>query len=390
MFNEVPQEKYIVGGLSFGATIVFELALQLEELGRLERVIMIEPRHLPHFTAPKDPAPFEVLLQQYAPSQKLNSEVLLIQTKIMPLETQSEIMIESSRSFQDDQTVIANARNICNELRVVENEGHHFNLLYKHAGSVSRQIEQKPKEVTHNHFADEPIAIIGVACRLPKNVNSTEEFWTMLLDKTNCVTDVPLARFDIDEVYDPNQNAIGKSYTKKGAFIEDAESFDSKFFNISLTEVRTMDPQQRLLLEVAYEAFHNAGYSKKELHGSNISVHIGLANDDWRTMHGSKDIKSPYFGSGVAGSITSNRISYLLGLNGPSMTVDTACSSSLVAVDLAIEKLRSGSCKAALAGGVNVMLHERSFVGCCAAKMLSPNGRCATFDEAATEINFQK
>jgi thioesterase domain-containing protein len=140
LFNEVTQEKYIVGGLSFGATIVFELALQLEELGRLERVIMIEPRHLPHFTAPKDPAPFEVLLQQYAPSQKLNSEVLLIQTKIMPLETQSEIMIESSRSFQDDQTVITNARNICNkEIGSVIFAGQFFVTISDDRNTVTKQ-----------------------------------------------------------------------------------------------------------------------------------------------------------------------------------------------------------------------------------------------------------
>ncbi|MDE9800541.1 beta-ketoacyl synthase N-terminal-like domain-containing protein, partial [Staphylococcus delphini] len=102
------------------------------------------------------------------------------------------------------------------------------------------------------------------------------------------------------------------------------EYFDFKFFNISLKEAKTMDPQQRILLEVAYEAFYNAGYTKELLRGSDTSVHIGMANDDWRTMKENKDINTPYFGSSVANSIASNRLSYILGLNGPSMTIDTA------------------------------------------------------------------
>ncbi|HWU88792.1 MAG TPA: beta-ketoacyl synthase N-terminal-like domain-containing protein, partial [Kofleriaceae bacterium] len=224
---------------------------------------------------------------------------------------------------------------------------------------------------------------MATACRLPGKVTSPDELWHMLLAGTDCVTDVPASRFDIDEVYDANPNAIGRSYTRRGAFMDQVESFDHEFFGIPIAEARAMDPHQRLLLEVAYDAFHDAGYDKKRLRGSSTGVFVGVANQDWMIVCGDREARNPFFGAGVSSSITSNRISYLLGLTGPSMTLDTACSSSLVAVDLAVEKLRSGVCSAALVGGVNVMLHHRTFVGCCAAKMLSAVGRCATFDASA-------
>jgi acyl transferase domain-containing protein/NAD(P)-dependent dehydrogenase (short-subunit alcohol dehydrogenase family) len=234
-----------------------------------------------------------------------------------------------------------------------------------------------------NHYSEDPIVVVSAACRVPGNVNSTDEFWEMLMSGTDCVTDIPPSRFDIDPFYDPNLNAIGRSYTRKGAFMSQVESFDHEFFGIPILEARAMDPQQRLLLEVAYEAFYAAGYEKESLYNLPIAVFIGQMNQDWAHMHTEEKIADPYFGAGSAASITSNRISYLLGLTGPSMTLDTACSSSLVAVDLAVEKLRSGVCSAALVGGVNVMLSHRSFVGCCSAKMLSFKGRCATFDASA-------
>ncbi|HWU88805.1 MAG TPA: polyketide synthase, partial [Kofleriaceae bacterium] len=247
------------------------------------------------------------------------------------------------------------------------------------AGTTSGAGSARP----HPQRSEEPIAIVATACRLPGKVTSPDELWHMLLAGTDCVTDVPASRFDIDEVYDANLNAIGRSYTRRGAFMDQVESFDHEFFGIPVAEARAMDPQQRLLLEVAYEAFHVAGYDKASLRTSRIGVFVGQMNHDWAHMNAEDQLSDPYFGAGSSASITSNRISYLLGLTGPSMTLDTACSSSLVAVDLAVEKLRSGVCSAALVGGVNVMLHHRTFVGCCAAKMLSAAGRCATFDASA-------
>ncbi|GAE32993.1 malonyl CoA-acyl carrier protein transacylase [Halalkalibacter hemicellulosilyticusJCM 9152] len=229
----------------------------------------------------------------------------------------------------------------------------------------------------------EPIAIISTACRLPGDVTSPEEFWDMLLERKDCVTDIPKTRFNIDDVYDPNPNMVGRSYTKSGAFMKDVESFDYEFFGMSFAEARLMDPQQRLLLEVAFEAAYKAGYDKSRLNKSSMGVFIGQMNYDWAHIDIEDALADPYYAAGSAPSITSNRLSYLLGLTGPSMTIDTACSSSLVAVDLAVEKLRKGACSTALVGGVNVMLHPRSYIGCCAANMLSFKGRCATFDEGA-------
>ena len=143
--------------------------------------------------------------------------------------------------------------------------------------------------------------------------------------RRDCVTDIPISRFNINEVYDPNPDAIGRSYTKRAAFMEQVENFDYEFFGISVVEARAMDPQQRLLLEVAYEAFHNAGYNMKSLHAAPIGIFVGQMNHDWAHMNIEQNLSDPYFGAGSSASITSNRISYLLGLTGPSMTIDTAC-----------------------------------------------------------------
>ena len=385
MLREVPSPSYSIGGLSFGAALALEVGLHLEAQQRLSRVIMFDPRHLAPFIAPPKPAPFETLLENYVAPRQLFAPVLLFQSTIPPIDTQSEMMREASRSFQNDADVIKRCHELASTLEVIPCDGHHFNLLYKHYQPLVRKIEEEmiPSVPERGDGEEEAIAIIGTSCRLPGNVSSPEDFWQMMLAGTDCVGNIPAARFDIDEVYDPNRDAAGCSYTRQGAFISHAEDFDYAFFGISLAEAKVMDPQQRLLLEVAYDAFHSAGLNKASLKGSSTSVHIGLANDDWSSMGRDEEAHNPYFGAGVSGSISSNRISYLLGLTGPSVTIDTACSSSLVAVDLAVDKLRQGICSMALVGGVNVMLHHRMFVSACATKALSSQGRCATFDEAA-------
>ncbi|WP_261438750.1 type I polyketide synthase, partial [Serratia entomophila] len=385
MLREVPSPSYSVGGLSFGAALALEVGLHLEAQQCLSRVIMFDPRHLAPFIAPPKPAPFEILLENYVAPRQLFAPVLLFQSTIPPIETQSEMMREASRSFQNDADVIKRCHELASTLEVIPCDGHHFNLLYKHYPPLVRKIEEEMMQTfpERGDGEEEAIAIIGTSCRLPGNVSSPEDFWRMMMDGTDCVGSIPASRFDIDEVYDPNRDAAGCSYTRQGAFISHAEDFDYAFFGISLAEAKVMDPQQRVLLEVAYDAFQSAGLNKASLKGSSTSVHIGLANDDWSSMGRDEEAHNPYFGAGVSGSISSNRISYLLGLTGPSVTIDTACSSSLVAIDLAVDKLRQGICSMALVGGVNVMLHHRMFVSACATKALSPQGRCATFDEAA-------
>ncbi|WP_233587255.1 non-ribosomal peptide synthetase/type I polyketide synthase [Corallococcus sp. CA049B] len=383
MERTAPGEAYSVGGLSFGAAVAFEMGLQLEREGKLARVVMLDPRHMPPFVAPEGPAPFELLVQHYTPSDVVRSPVLVFQCAIPPWERQSEMMREASRSFQDDAGALERCRAMCPGMELIRSDGHHFNLLHKHVEPLAARIERDLLAPPAREQGTEAIAIVGRACRLPGGVRSPDDLWAMLLAGKDCVTDIPASRFDIDEVFDANPDVAGRSYTRRGAFMNEVEGFDHDFFGISVSEARAMDPQQRLLLEVAYEAFHDAGYDKKRLKGSPTSVHIGLANDDWTTMGRDHEAHSPHFGAGVSGSIASNRISYLLGLTGPSMTLDTACSSSLVAVDLAVEKLRNGISSLALVGGVNVMLHHRMFVSACATKALSPAGRCATFDAAA-------
>jgi len=226
------------------------------------------------------------------------------------------------------------------------------------------------------------IAIIGMSCRLPGEITNADEFWAMLEKGTNCVTNVPTTRFSMDEIYSPTKQ-VGKSYTTQGAFMTNVDYFDNEFFNISLAEARCMDTQQRLLLEVAYEAFQNAGYNQVNLLNTDTGVFVGQMNYDWMQVSDSARL---YAGTGISPSITANRISFVFGLHGPSVTVDTACSSSLVAVDLAVEKLRLNKCTQALVAGVNVILHPEPYIITCAAGMLSPDGRCATFDSNANGI----
>ncbi len=228
----------------------------------------------------------------------------------------------------------------------------------------------------------ESLAVVSVSCRLPGAVTTPSSFWSMLMDKTDCVDEVPLTRWNVDEVYDADPDAKGKCYTRKAAFMEAADMFDNAFFNIGPAEVNCMDPQQRLMLEVGYEAFHSAGLSREKLIGQDMAVLIGCCSQDWNFID-STDKSSSYAGTGGAVSIVSNRISYVFGLKGPSMTIDTACSSSLVAMDVAVKNMRMGVCRGALVGGVNLMLSPHVFIAFCKARMLSPDCKCQTFDAKA-------
>jgi len=381
--QEIPQSSYTLGGLSFGATLAIEMGIQLQDKQEIDQVILLDPRHMAPFKAPENPAPFEMLVENYLPSTALEAKAFLFQCEVPSVEKQSEMMLEASRSFMSDQEILSRCENFCTNLIFNSVEGHHFNFLFKHNLDVISKLESELGLVVKSIKGNEPIAIVGSACRLPGDVSSVDDFWSMLVERENCIEDIPVSRFDIDEIYNPDPDAVGKSYTRKGGFVSSAEYFDYEFFGISEAEAKVMDPQQRMLLEVSYQAFNSAGYDKKALKGTKTSVHIGLANDDWTSMGRDDEAHNPHFGAGVSSSISSNRISYLLGLTGPSMTIDTACSSSLVAVDLAVEKLRSGVSDLALVGGVNVILHHRMYVSACATNALSINERCASFDEAA-------
>ncbi|MBV9229928.1 MAG: AMP-binding protein [Chloroflexi bacterium] len=227
------------------------------------------------------------------------------------------------------------------------------------------------------------IAIIGLSCRFP-GAENPEEFWQMLRDGVDGITEVPEKRWDLQSFYDPDRATPGKMNTRWGGFLEQVDQFDPYFFGISPREAARMDPQQRLLLEVAWEALENAGQAPDRLAGSQTGVFIGISSSDYaRLLFNDLSNIDAYSGTGNAHSIAANRLSYLLDLRGPSIALDTACSSSLVAVHLACQSLRNGECNLALAGGVNLILTPDLTITFSQARMMSANGRCKTFDEDA-------
>lgn len=225
-----------------------------------------------------------------------------------------------------------------------------------------------------------PVAIVGLACRAPGGVRDGETFWRLLDEGRDAIGPVPNSRWNHADFYDPDLDAPGKIVTRNGGFVADVDQFDAEFFGISPREADAMDPQQRMLLEVCWEALENGGQAPDRLLNSSTGVYVGAAGADYAHMQ-MRDATGfdAHFASGIAHSVLSGRVSYLLGLQGPSMTVDTACSSSLVAVHLACQALRSGDCRLALAGGVNLILSPETFIALSQARMLAPDGRCKAF-----------
>jgi acyl transferase domain-containing protein/acyl carrier protein len=228
----------------------------------------------------------------------------------------------------------------------------------------------------------EPIAIIGIGCRFP-SAKGPEAFWHLLCEGVDAITEIPPDRFDVSDVYDPKPGIPGKLNTKWGGFLEGVDEFDPYFFGISSREAAAMDPQQRVLLEVAWEAIEDAGLVPEKLDVGRIGVFAGTCNSDYgNLLEDAADIDI-YFAGGNALSVLSGRLSYALGLQGPSMTVDTACSTSLVAVHLACQSLRSGESTVALAGGVNLIFGPEPYIPFSLAQMLAPDGRCKFGDSRA-------
>ena len=221
----------------------------------------------------------------------------------------------------------------------------------------------------------EPIAIVGMGCRLPGGASSPEAFWHLLRDGVDAVGDIPPTRWDVDADYHPDPEVPGKMCTRYAAFLKDVYHFDPQLFGIAPREAPSMDPQQRLLLEVAWEALEHAGLAPDGLSGSRTGVFVGICRSDYAGLQlqsGDSGRLDLYYTSGQAHSMAAGRLSYILGLQGPSMAIDTACSSSLVAVHLAVESLRRGECDLALAGGVNLILSPENTITFCESPHARP------------------
>lgn len=232
----------------------------------------------------------------------------------------------------------------------------------------------------------EPIAVVGMGCRLPGGADSPSVFWELLTRGEDAIRPVPADRWDTGAYYAPDADTPGALYTREGGFLdEDVAAFSPEFFNITPREAMAMDPQQRLLLEVCWEALENGGQAPDRLFGTPVGIFAGISTDDYALLAaeaGPEGINS-YSGTGTSASVAIGRLAYFLGVQGPALALDTACSSSLLAVHLACQSLRSQECKLALAAGVNLMLAPESTIYFCKLHALAPDCRCKTFDDGA-------
>src|SRR4051795_12103410 len=235
----------------------------------------------------------------------------------------------------------------------------------------------------------EPIAVVGMGCRLPGGVNNPGEYWRLLCDGSSGIVRVPANRWDADAYYSDDHTVPGTICSREGGFLTSwkPDEFDAEFFGMSPREAAGMDPQQRLLLEVAWEALENGGITAQAIRGTQTSVFVGLTMNEYSHLavagQSRPEDVDPYVAFGNAPNFAAGRLAYFLGVHGPAVVIDTACSSSLVAVHLACQSLRSRESDQALAAGVNLILTPESSIACSRWGMLAPDGRCKTFDAAA-------
>ncbi|AXK36280.1 hypothetical protein DVA86_30530 [Streptomyces armeniacus] len=237
---------------------------------------------------------------------------------------------------------------------------------------------------------EEPIAVVGMACRLPGGADSPEELWRLLAEGRDAISAFPTDRgWDLDGLYHPDPDHPGTAATRGGGFLRGVADFDAEFFGISPREALAMDPQQRLLLEGVWRAFEDAGIDPESRRGTDTGVYAGVTGTDYAYLaHADRTRLQGYWGLGTLGAVASGRVAYTYGFQGPALTIDTACSSSLVATHLAIQSLRNGETTLAIAAGVTIMATPTVFIEFSRQRALSPDGRCRSFDTTADGTGF--
>ncbi|MBS1801531.1 MAG: polyketide synthase, partial [Acidobacteria bacterium] len=232
----------------------------------------------------------------------------------------------------------------------------------------------------------EPIAIIGMACRFPGGADTPEDFWRLLQERRDAVSEIPRERLDLESVYDPKPQTPGKTYSKWAGVLEAPGSFDAEFFGISPREAVSMDPQHRMLLEASWEALEDAGIAPKTLAGGQVGVFVGVTTSEYAQLQQritAREKLTAYVLQGSALNAAAGRLAYFYGLNGPCMAIDTACSSSLVAIDRACKSLQQRETSLAIAAGVNLLAVPDGLVIASQWGMLSPTGKVSAFSSSA-------